>query len=179
MATIEKGDRVRVHADGDVVAFEVSVDGGLVVVPTDADRPLFKVALLLREDANEPRGERLERMRLERKAWFYADEVEPTLDKPLVVGNGWRDVCADMIREGKDVDAVAQLVKNSPDVVSYIWLLEALETAFGKLPTADTFRDAWAASPLRGDNPEQSIRAYEGATDAWRGLRKFRESWGK
>jgi len=175
MSAIEKGDRVRVHADGDVVAFDVSVSLDLVVVPTDADRPRFKVALLLREDADEAKGERLERMRLERTAWFYADEVEPTLDKPLVVGNGWRDVCADMIREGKDIDAASLLYANSPDAAPYIRLLEQLEAAFSKLPTAIAFRDAWASSPLRGDNPEGVIRMYEEATDAFMELRAVRK----
>ena len=174
---IEKGDRVRVHADGDVI--HVDRPGqlrGYLGGGDDRPPPRFRVALLLRDDdSDKARGKTRERWQDERTAWFYDDEVEPTHDKPLVAGNGWRDVCADMIREGKDIDAASTLYANSPDAAPYIRLLEQLEAAFSKLPTAIAFRDAWASSPLRGDIPEQYIDAYEEASDAFMELRAFRK----
>ena len=170
VSPIEKGDRVRVHADGDVVR----------VARTE---PLFEVLLPLGDTWDKTRGMERERHQRERTAWFYSDEVEPTLDKPLVDnslgGNGWRGVCVDMILEGnKDVDAASLLYANSPDAAPYIRLLERLENAFGALPNADLFREAWVRGAI-GRHVQNDIDSYQRAEDAYRALRKFRENRGR
>ncbi len=106
---MREGDHIRVIADGVVIKVEQAFD-----------RPCCKIQFD-------------ERPAITADVWFYTDQVH--LKSSKLARDAWREIVGDMIREGRDADAVAMLVEHSPDVVPYIKALENVVAKLGKICT--------------------------------------------
>jgi hypothetical protein len=66
-------------------------------------------------------------------------EVYKVTHPTLVADDEWRGIAADMIRLGRDAEAVAMLVEKAPHVTPYIKALEDFLAAFAALPALDAY----------------------------------------
>lgn len=99
---MKPGDRVRVIADGTII---VANDRALA-------EPCHKIDF---DDRDIPGA-----------AWFYAKRTHAL--SSVLAQEAWRDIAADMIREGRDAEAIALIKENSReaygDATAYIKSLE-------------------------------------------------------
>ncbi len=94
--------------------------------------------------------------RVERIAWFASDRIaevnaEITDESFAPQSEDWREVCAEAIRYGRDAEALALLIANSPSVAPYIRALEDFARCFYLTASDEIWfkkGDAYEASTL-------------------------------
>lgn len=97
MSVYRRGQRVRIVTDGTVMKMQPKKRG-----------PIYRVGLDLADGESDDELDRDE-------YWFRARDLQ-TIDAPTLRSDEpWRDVCADMIRFGKDREAIALLFEKAPE----------------------------------------------------------------
>ncbi len=176
---MKRGQIVRASALGAVQSYIEENDGAGEVFDLERDpvgkRRLYKVFFGTSNHVETyPHTAVLPKTEAGNRCAFFLDTELELLDaKPLIEPEGWRGVCADMIRLGKDQEAVALLVEKAPSVVPYIKALEGLLEAFAKLPAEDAYermvqRDAASSMWAGKIETREKIDAFHQAVTAWK-----------